>query len=795
MEFIKKQTKPSNFLFKRTLTLSNIIRFWEEKAIEEGFAGKEFAHKIFEGLKETPEFLKPIESLDVLKKDTPLLDMIMSAVFPFALQDDELACAMAPYDLNPFYATKKFSKLFDFSTLHSQFMVSEDNVDIETNKNIKAYTEILSQLYGVEVSMDHPILVKHIDQDTQLQKYYRLSLNKKLYGIKVNGKLPVLTEEMIQDLRNNLSDLSLWTKYLPPHHFEFHGLAVLQMVDVTEQEILSSLKYDLLEKDSIRNPEHFYSLQKSLRDFFGVNDLKLGLGAFQKNSNNYVNYGRKICQSITLRNPKEIDCSCSTAKLFNDFQRNKKPLIFHDISSDTSFEGYGKVICEETGIRNLILAPLYNDEEFIGILELGSPNPGQLNSLTLSKLNKITSLFAIAVKRNSEELENQIRTVIRTKYTTIHPAVEWKFVNSALKYIERNKIGTRDNEIDPIIFDGVYPLYGASDIRSSSFERNVATRKDLTDQLNLIRKTLSIAFSQTNLPLIEQIIYRIDKYKKSLSKELISGDEALITDAIKDEIEPLLVTLAENNTTITAAFEDYKQKLDPELGIIYEKRKAFEESLNSINTLIASYLEDEQKVLQNMYPHYFEKYKTDGIEYNIYIGDSITETRSFDMIFVRNLRLWQLTSMAEIAFKTYALAPHLKVPLETTQLILVHSSPLSIRFRMDEKRFDVDGGYNVRYEIMKKRIDKALIKDTKERLTQPGTIVIVYSQQKEAIEYKDYIKYLQNKKLLLPKIEDLELEDIQDVQGLKALRVSVNLENHENALVQNLINETLSMHH
>jgi hypothetical protein len=37
---------------------------------------------------------------------------------------------------------------------------------------------------------------------------------------------------------------------------------------------------------------------------------------------------------------------------------------------------------------------------------------------------------------------------------------------------------------------------------------------------------------------------------------------------------------------------------------------------------------------------------------------------------------------------------------------------------MDEKRFDVDGTYNARYEVVKKRIDKANIKGTKERITQ-----------------------------------------------------------------------------
>jgi len=66
------------------------------------------------------------------------------------------------------------------------------------------------------------------------------------------------------------------------------------------------------------------------------------------------------------------------------------------------------------------------------------------------------------------------------------------------------------------------------------------------------------------------------------------------------------------------------------------------------------------------------------------------------------------------------------VPLETAHLILVQHAPLAIRFRFDEKRFDVDGAYNVRYEVVKRRIDKAVRRGTGERITQPGKIAIVY---------------------------------------------------------------------
>jgi len=92
---------------------------------------------------------------------------------------------------------------------------------------------------------------------------------------------------------------------------------------------------------------------------------------------------------------------------------------------------------------------------------------------------------------------------------------------------------------------------------------------------------------------------------------------------------------------------------------------------------------------------------------------------------------------------------------------------------MDEKKFDIDGAYNARYEIIKKRIDKAFVKNTEERVTQKGKIAIVYTQDSEQREYLSYIKFLQRKKYLGDQIEKLELEDVQGVVGLKALRVNV----------------------
>ena len=146
----------------------------------------------------------------------------------------------------------------------------------------------------------------------------------------------------------------------------------------------------------------------------------------------------------------------------------------------------------------------------------------------------------------------------------------------------------------------------------------------------------------------------------------------------------------------------------------------------------------------------------------------------FDPLYLKNLRLWQLMVACGVAIRAERLKDQLATPLEVTNLILVQHAPLSIRFRFDEKRFDVDGAYNVRYEIIKKRIDKAVIRGTTERLTQPGQVALVYSHPSEAHEWREYIDYLQTLGYLTRDVEELELEELQGAQGLRALRVRVD---------------------
>jgi hypothetical protein len=326
-----------------------------------------------------------------------------------------------------------------------------------------------------------------------------------------------------------------------------------------------------------------------------------------------------------------------------------------------------------------------------------------------------------------------------------------------------------------IAFEDVYPLYGSIDVRNSSTERSLSIQKDLLEQLHMAKEVLGKADNVLEFPLLKEYQFRIDKYISTVNEALLPDDEMMIYDFLQSDVDALFKNLVNNKPEIKKTVNKYFEALDPQRRVVYHQRMAYEESITRINDVLDRFMDAEQQAAQEVYPHYFERYITDGIEFNIYVGQSITPLKPFNEMYVSNLKLWQLTLLAKAARVTNALEKRLSLPLQTTQLILAHSIPLTISFRRKERKFDVDGAYNIRYEIVKKRIDKVHLKDSEERLTQPGKIGIVYSQQKELNEYLEYMEFLQKEGLLTDNVEHLELEDTQGISGLKAIRVEVNL--------------------
>ena len=640
---------------------------------------------------------------------------------------------------------------------------------------IGACSLILNRYYGQDIKVDVPIILSIQHENCHIERYYKTQLNFDFVKIKQLKPLKPISQDQIHTMLSNIYDIDLWLEYLPIDHFEFEGFTVGYLVDITEEEALSRIKFSLLERDAVTNAKKIKNLQSLVRTYLDMDHLLLGITAIDYPKENTIAHRYKIRFDFLSKRQEVLLAEKNTNSIYEKACKYQEVLLIEDLKSINRPTPIEKDLLKE-GIRSILVAPLFNkDQKVIGLLEVGSPKAFAMNSFVELKFKELTGLFSIALERSREEIDNRIEAIIREQYTAVHPSVEWKFIETSYSLLEKREIDPVNAAVDPIIFQDVYPLYGQADIVSSSRKRNLAIQADLIDNLDRANNVLEFAIKQINFPLLKQYSTLVRRNKEQLAAEFNSNDESRLVELLQEEIHPILKRLRARYPELATSITNYFNYLDPDLGIVYKKRKAYEESVMSLNNMIGNYLDQEEKESQKLLPHYFEKYKTDGVEYDMYVGQSLLNRHDFDPIYLRNLRLWQLISMCEITRRVEELGKELPVPLTTAQLIFAYTTPLSIRFRMDEKQFDVDGAYNVRYEILKKRIDKAVIEGTNERLTVAGKVAIVYLQEKDKQEYLEYIDYLINEGYITSKVEDLTLGKLQGVQGLRALRISVLL--------------------
>ncbi|MBC5993491.1 GAF domain-containing protein [Pontibacter cellulosilyticus] len=764
------------FPFESALSLSPLIAYWEDKLISDPNCNASKISELAGMLRRKSDLISPIHDVSIIDKHIDTVDLLMEDIFAGALWENDLKAVVAPFHFESFYATPKLEEL---KLLGGNNYSEKLNIDKKTllfRLTLSAYTIILDKFYNANFYIDEPFIFTIKDKFTNLDRHYKLTIDLKFMEVKAKGEVKKLKAQEINFLINRYNNLDLWMQKLPPENFEFSGFAIYDFTDVTIEETISSLRYELLDRDSVATEEGFDILQQKLRVLFGLPGIKLGFASCPAMREFDTTYARKIWNGLVLTHGSDLKLADLKGSIYEPVIKKGHTVIVEDLKvlpEPTKIED----LLLEHGVRNLIVAPLEYEGRIIGLMELASPIPGELNALSTIRLKEVLSLFALAMNRGLEELRSSIQNIIKEKYTAIHPIVEWRFTQAAINLLEKMERNAT-SEIEPIVFRDVYPLYGSSDIRGSAIERNKAIQGDLLEQLVLAKEVILAAKDNLPLTILDELIFKIDKLSQNIVQDLASDEESIILGFLREEIEPLFEHFTKQNPAAERAIQVYRTAINNPYKVVYNKRRAYEESMFMINETISTFLEREEEKAQQIFPHYFEKYKTDGLEYNIYIGSSLLNNGNFQPIYLKNMRLWQLMLTCEVARRIHNLRANLKLPLEITQLILVHSDPISIRFRLDEKKFDVEGANNIRYEIIKKRLDKATVRGTEERLTQPNKIAIVYTQQKEVNEYIRYIEFLQSEGYIGKHIERLELEEMQGVQGLKALRIEVSFNEH-----------------
>ena len=783
--YYKHETFPS-LPFDIKLSLDRIFTYWEDKVKNGSPTEKIHAKAILDSVKDMPELRAPIGEIATIERFGKEINQLLSAIFPEILTNNEIKAASLPFFSVLFNMSNRLKSIL--SNAGDDFQLALKGFDHE-EIYILACSFLIGVYYKVPINFKRPVFFDIPDKKKGITRHYRVMINGEFSSIRPKENFTPLSPEDIQFLIDNSRDIQLWKKMIPPGSYDFEGIAIVTLYDQTEDEALSELKQLLLESDALHNQKTIDRLQVELAQFLGVENVEIGFEAYSEMSGEIRALHAAAHPSKLLGDYNECeidDCFCDDS--FEALIERKESFAISNVKELKNAPSPFIKRMFDKDVGSFIVSPLKVDDQIIAFIELTSPNQGVLNSMVASKLRFVLPMFTVAVSRSIRQHETELEAIVQDRFTSIHPSVSWKFTAAAEKIHKNQRSGIK-SEPEDIRFGDVYPFYGQFDIRGSSDARNNAIQSDILTQLNLACDLLQHSLKEVHMPITQQVLFRLHQYRDTITHSIKEGDEVKILNFLKQEFDPLLV-FVEKIESMAPFVKRYKSALHPTLGLVYDKRKVYENTVTMVNEQIANYIEQQQVFAQRMFPHYFEKYKTDGVEYNAYIGQSLLQSGEFFPLHLKNLRLWQLIMTAGVENMHHANKAELPMPLDITSLILVHSSPHAIRFRMDEKRFDVDGAYNARYEILKKRIDKAYIRGTQERLTQPGKLAIVYSQDWEADEYLQYIQYLQSINYLENKIEKLELEELQGASGLQAFRVGFMYEVTPEALIKELMQES-----
>ena len=752
------------FPYERQASLEYLIQYLSAK---QGNA-KGTAHNIQGAIIQEMEKVQTRLMAGEMENAWPDLAALMEILYPTFLEENAMGYAAIPFDTQFIYLTPGMEG-FQHKERYSIQLQKTPVAGWASSAVIQAGGLILNTFYGQQFDFSISDVFAIKDTQTGLVQYKRLQPTNQYYKIKALKDLPAIDNSILKLLLENFEDSSLWLHHLPPDCFRFEGIVFGQMDEVTVSEVNARLRERLLNKNLQEEQGEglIRFIQTELRNFLNIASLKFGVAHLsRKFDQDYL-----IGNSILGKSATVVELA-EQSKTYRSIVKNLHPCIIENLEllpHRTEVEERWL----KQGIRSLILTPLLDEKkQLIGIIELASPIANQLNAFTLLRMKGLFSLLDSGFNRFKRQWEEQVNVVIQEKFTAIHKSVRWKFEQLATDYLKAGGRGSMEN----IVFRNLIPLYGQADIVGSTALRNQATQRDLLAHLALLKGILNFCSKQENLFLIDNYLAQVESIRESLEQEFTTVIESTATTFIKEEVHPFLEQLSNQYPfTITAEVKAYFDELDAESGMVYHQRRKYENSLNRLNLELSKYMEAEEKAMQATLPHYFSMQKTDGIDYNIFLGQSILKEGKFSDYHRKNFELWQLQSLIGVTRMVEELQGQLEMPLQTAQLLFAYGASINIQFKIEEKQFDVEGGINVGYEILKKRIDKATIEGRDERLRKAGTVSVIYLQAKDKKKYQGFMSYLARKGYLDTPIEHFDLAPMQGVKGLKALRAKVRM--------------------
>lgn len=727
-----------------------------------------YVESLIEKTKNFQELKEGFQDISLLEKNEELIRLLLADLFPTGLTHNEIKAASIPFSNITFNYTERFKNIL--KDAGKNFEIEIRNID-DDEMYIFCCCLILQNYFKKDIRTTIPLYFD-IPNKNGIMKHYKITVNSDFTEIFPTERSKIPTDDVLDMLLENMDDVKLWKKYFPSEAWILKGFTIISLVDCTSEVALSDLKSSMIKID-LENLTPDENLIEIFKSYFEVPELNFGLMLFNKKDQKLEKV--PIYENVFTNHILDFWINTFDEEIrrttFNNLSHNSKPIVISNVDNlDENIKQLSSFsILKDNNINSFMVIPIMQDNELLAIMEFTSPVVGSFNGLKLKKMEFFTDMMLFSLNRFSFEKNYQIEAIIQREYTSIHNSVVWKFRNEAEKYFTAS-LSKKIYTLKEISFRNLTPLFGVSDIRSSSEKRFNLMLQDINQQIEWLKNILTLTNSDS-----EKYLLALEVFENELNHEIKADTEQRFQRLLREEIHPFLQGKLEIRTSkdIKSMIQNYFALVLTQTDLFYNHRKDLDNSITLVNRKLADMLDESQIKAQQIFPHYYERFKSDGVEHNLYIGHTITPDLHYTSKVVHKLRYWQLKTICKMELEFQSFKKDLPIQLDIASLIFVYNEKIDIRFRMDEKRFDVDGAYNSYYEIIKKRLDKAHIKDSSERITAPGKITIVYFGMENQKEYLEYITKLQKKGVLEHDVEFLKVEDLQGITGLLALRVSL----------------------
>lgn len=730
-----------------------------------------YAESLIEKTKNFKELKDGFQDISLLEKNGDLIRLLLADLFPTGLTHNEIKAASIPLSNITFNYTERFKGIL--KDAGKDFEIELRNIS-DNEFYVFCCCLILQAYFKKDIKSTIPFYYD-IPNEQGIMKHYKITVNSDFTEIFPTEEAKIPSDEILDMLLENLDDFKLWKKYFPSQSWILKGFTIISLVDCTSEVALSDLKSSMIEIDpEDLNPNE--NLTEIFKSYFDVAELNFGLMTFNKKEQKLDKL--PIYESVLTNHILDFWINTfdeeTRINTFNNLSHNSKPIVVSNVNNlDENVRKLPSfTILKDNNVNSFMVIPIMKDNDLLAIMEFTSPISGSFNGLKLKKMEFFSDMILFSLSRFYFEKNYQIEAIIQREYTSIHDSVVWKFRNEAEKYFTAS-LGKKIYTLKQISFKNLTPLFGVSDIRSSSEKRFNLMLQDLNQQIEWLNDILALTNSES-----EKFMLALDVFENELNHEIKADTEQRFQRLLREEIHPFLQGKLEVKTSreVKSKIQNYFALVLVQTDLFYNHRKDLDDSITLVNRKLADMLDESQVKAQLIFPHYYERFKSDGVEHNLYIGHNIAPDLHYTSKVVHKLRYLQLKTICKMELEFQSFKKELPIPLDIASLIFVYNEKIDIRFRMDEKRFDVDGAYNSYYEIIKKRLDKAHVKDSSERITAPGKITIVYFGMENQKEYLEYVTKLQKKGILEHDVEFLKVEDLQGITGLLALRVSISQE-------------------